>query len=349
MVLQKALFLETPSNGEWVVRTRDIPKPGPGELLVKIYATALNPVDWAIRAFNLKLIDKYPAILGLDSSGTVEEVGEGVQGFAKGDRVVHQGTFDNDGATFQQYTIVSAEVTAKVFSLLPFRGTFTSIPLCIATAAIGLYNDRSQPGLKKLSPPWEEGGKNLYAGQPFVVFGGSSSVGQYVIQLAKLSGFTPIITTASLHSADLLKDAGATHIIDRKTDIPIEVSKITSLPVQLVFDAVSEKDTQKQAWDLLAPGGTLVLAGRIIKVDTAKYPDKTIIGDVFGSVRVPGGRELGVSLYSKLTQLLADGSIKPNRIEVLPDGLAGIPAGLERMARKEVSGLKLVAHPQETA
>ena len=85
MAEQKALLLEKPV-GEFVVRSAPIQKPGPGEILVKIHATALNPVDWKIRDFNYFVKD-YPAILGSDSAGTVEEVGEGVTGFAKGDRV----------------------------------------------------------------------------------------------------------------------------------------------------------------------------------------------------------------------------------------------------------------------
>ena len=86
MAEQKALFLETPGNGAWKVRSRNIQKPGPGEILVKIHATALNPVDWKIRAYNF-FIETYPAVLGSDSAGTVEELGEGVTGFAKGDKV----------------------------------------------------------------------------------------------------------------------------------------------------------------------------------------------------------------------------------------------------------------------
>ncbi|THH08859.1 hypothetical protein EW145_g2417 [Phellinidium pouzarii] len=345
MVQQKALFLETPVNGEWVVRTRDVPKPGPGELLVKIRAAALNPVEWKIRAFDFR-VEKYPAILGSDSAGTVEEVGQGVQGFTKGDRVLHQGSINDDKATFQQYAIVSAEITAK----LPLNISFdeaASVPACLATAAVGLYNGRHKPGLTKLTPPWEEGGKNIYAGQPIVIFGGSGSVGQYVIQLAKLSGFSPIIATASQHNAELLKSVGATHVIDRNADVLAEATKIAGSPVKIVFDTVSAKDTQTQAWELLAPGGVLLLV-LPQQIDTAKYPNKTAIA-INIDRNVPDGRPLVVSLYSKLTQLLADGSIKPNRIEALPDGLAGIPAGVERIARNEVSGFKLVAHPQETA
>ena len=62
------------------------PKAGSGEILVKIHATALNPVDWKIQVYNF-FIEQYPAILGTDSAGTVEELGEGVTGFAKGDKV----------------------------------------------------------------------------------------------------------------------------------------------------------------------------------------------------------------------------------------------------------------------
>lgn len=83
---QKALFLESAPNGPWKVGTKDIQKPAAGELLVKIQATALNPVDWKIRAYNF-FITEWPAILGTDASGVVEEVGEGVTGFTKGDKV----------------------------------------------------------------------------------------------------------------------------------------------------------------------------------------------------------------------------------------------------------------------
>ena len=85
MAQQKALFIQEP-KGEWKVSTKAIPKAKPGELVVKVEATTLNPVDWKVHDFNF-IVKEYPAILGSDSAGTVEEVGEGVQGFSKGDRV----------------------------------------------------------------------------------------------------------------------------------------------------------------------------------------------------------------------------------------------------------------------
>ena len=82
---QKVLYL-TSQHGPFEVGTASIPKPGPGEVLYKVHATALNPIDWKVAAFGW-LIEKYPAILGGDGAGVVEEVGEGVTSLKKGDRV----------------------------------------------------------------------------------------------------------------------------------------------------------------------------------------------------------------------------------------------------------------------
>ena len=82
---QKVLYL-TKKNGPFEVHTADVPKAGPGQLLVKVEAVGLNPVDWKIQLWGL-FIEKFPSILGSDIVGTVEELGEGVTGFAKGDRV----------------------------------------------------------------------------------------------------------------------------------------------------------------------------------------------------------------------------------------------------------------------
>ena len=131
-----------------------------------------------------------------------------------------------------------------------------------------------------------------------------------VIQLAKLSGFSPIITTASLHNSELLEGFGATHVIDRKADVPEKVAEILKgTPVQFIYDAVANKDTQEQAWDLLSPGGTLVLV-QTSQLDKDKYKDKVVYDQVFANVHTPQLRQLGISLYSKLTSLIESGKIK---------------------------------------
>ncbi|PAV17231.1 GroES-like protein [Pyrrhoderma noxium] len=348
MAQQKALFIQEP-RGEWKVGTKAIPTAKPGELVVKIQATALNPVDWKVHDYDY-LIKEYPAILGWDSAGTVEEVGEGVQGFSKGDRVVHGGYPTNDNSTFQQYTRVPASIVAKIPSNVTIDQA-ASVPVGLATAAVGLYSDNNRKqGAKIYIAPWLDDGKNAYGGEPIVIFGGSSSVGQFSIQLAKLSGFSPIVTTASLHNTDLLKSLGATHVVDRSaSDVPAEIRKaLGSSTAPLVYDTISVQETQAQAWNLLAPGGSLILSQPSLLGDMAEGETRHLVG-LIGNFHVPYNRQLGESLYSKLTSLLENESIKANPIEVLPGGLSGIPDGLERLKQNKVSGKKLVARPFETA
>jgi NADPH:quinone reductase-like Zn-dependent oxidoreductase len=82
---QKALLLDA-KFGKFSVVTVPVPKPGSGEILVKIKTAALNPVDWMIQKYGF-LVETFPAILGLDIAGDVEEIGEGVTEFQKSDRV----------------------------------------------------------------------------------------------------------------------------------------------------------------------------------------------------------------------------------------------------------------------
>ena len=82
---QKSLLLLAP-KGEYAVQETDIPTPGPGEVLVEIHATALNPVDWKIQKYDF-MIESYPTVLGTDSSGVIKALGEGVTEFAIGDKV----------------------------------------------------------------------------------------------------------------------------------------------------------------------------------------------------------------------------------------------------------------------
>jgi len=82
---QKALVLPA-KYADFVVRSISVPKPGPGQLLVKVHAVALNPIDWKIQKTGV-IISEFPGIVGSDVAGTVAELGEGVEGFSIGDRV----------------------------------------------------------------------------------------------------------------------------------------------------------------------------------------------------------------------------------------------------------------------
>jgi NADPH:quinone reductase-like Zn-dependent oxidoreductase len=82
---QKALVLQS-KFGEFAVGSTPIPKPGPGELLVKVQTAGLNPLDWKVQKYGV-YVEKYPVVLGVNIAGDVEEIGEGVTNFSKGDRV----------------------------------------------------------------------------------------------------------------------------------------------------------------------------------------------------------------------------------------------------------------------
>ncbi|KAF5342235.1 hypothetical protein D9611_002095 [Ephemerocybe angulata] len=345
---QKALLLEK-KFGDLVLNTSwPVPKPKKDEVLVKIQSAALNPCDWKIQKYGI-LVTNFPAILGSDIAGDVVEVGEGVSNFAVGDRVFFQGLyFQNETPGFQQYA------TADVFTLakIPDNVTYeeaSSIPVGFTAAYVGLYNSTPGKGLGYDVPITPEA-KGKYAGVPLIVLGGSSSVGQYGIQLGKLSGFSPIITTSSLKHAEFLRSLGATHVLDRNAPLTAETIKsITDLPVQVILDGISTVETQKVGFDLLGSGGGIatVLQPEPDLEERAPNENKRFAW-VMGDKVLPHNVQLLRDVYAQFTELLEKGDIKPNRVEVIPGGLNGVVEGLTRLRENNISGVKLVVRPQET-
>ncbi|KAI0318211.1 GroES-like protein [Amylostereum chailletii] len=353
---QNALLIPSKACGYVQLGTRPVPIPGRGQLLVKIQSAALNPVDHYVKDHGI-FVDKcgFPALIGYDGAGIIEQVADDVQGWNKGDRVLFQGDSHPDFCTFQQYALCDAVVCTKIPEKMSFDDAST-FPVALGTAAVGLYQKLApvsgQDGGAGLIAPWESGiGK--YAGQPALVFGGSSSVGQLAIQLVKLSGFNPIIATASKKNENYCKAAGATHVIDYHdlpyADLPAAVAKLVNGPISLVYDAVSSEDSQKAGWAILAHSGSLINAGRRILGITPDQigEDGKHLVQVWGVIRRDDNIELGAKMCNHLTDLLEEGLLKPNNVEVLPGGLAGVSAGLDRLL-KGVSAVKLVVRPQET-
>ena len=138
------------------------------------------------------------------------------------------------------------------------------------------------------------------------------------IQLAKLSGFSPIITTASAQHVTYLKSFGATHVLDREavplSSLAIEIQKITPQPVKIVYYSISDAETQNAAYKILAPGGQLILVWPFCVDEVNRTSDKEVV-EVFGSVHTPQNRAAGIALYKNLTALLRDGDIKVRRLQ----------------------------------
>ncbi|KIK59077.1 hypothetical protein GYMLUDRAFT_170207 [Collybiopsis luxurians FD-317 M1] len=340
MSTQKVLYLEK-AKGPFVVSDAPILKPGPGQLSVKVISTALNPVDWKIQAFDF-FISKYPAILGTDLAGDVAEIGEGVEGFSKGDKVFFQGFFANEFAGFQQYTLVPADIVGKLPSNINYDQAST-IPLAFTTAAFGLLG----PAGVNLDPTLEF--KPKYSGQPAVVYGGSTSVGQFAIQIFKHLGYGPIITYASARHADFLKSLGATHVVDRgqvpSSGFAEVAKKIAGAPIKIVFNSVIDGEASTISLNIVDGDGEVADVN-----PEAKSPgDGRKVYAIFGNSHPPNNREFGRVIWKALPKLVQDGLIVPNRVEKLPNGLAGIDGGLQKLKDNKVSGVKLVASPQETA
>ncbi|KAG8218886.1 chaperonin 10-like protein [Butyriboletus roseoflavus] len=312
MTIQKALWLSE-IGAEFTVGESDIPEPGPGEVLVKLEATAINPIDWRVQREGFFLIKEYPAIIGENGSGVVTKVGDGVTNLVTGDRVTFQTAFGVKYGTFQQYCLAVAELASKVPDNVSFDETApisaTFNPFAIATYA-------QMPQGIAFTPPFETGGPGKYANKPIIIMGGTSSVGQYAIQLAKLSGFSPIITTASVQHKDYLLSLGATHVLDRKLPtaaLKEQVTNIVGTPVMYIFDAVSLEETQQTAYDLLAPGGTLAIVNQKIVKEDETSQKKVLM--VYGSFHFPPNRELGVKFAAALTRWLAEGKIKVRDVD----------------------------------
>ena len=141
------------------------------------------------------------------------------------------------------------------------------------------------------------------------------------IQLLKLSGFSPIITTASKHNEAYCKAAGATHIIDYHDvpypELPAAVKKITSEPISVIYDAVALPDVQKALWEILAPNGKLAsVAPPSFGKDGETNEDGKLVAGIYGSAKGPYNYEFGKKMYAAITELLGSGDIQVNETSI---------------------------------
>ena len=209
------------ANGEPLkVGPAELGKPGPGELLVKNHALAINPVDNAQLNMGM-FVNRYPAIFGNDVAGEVVEVGDGVTNVRKGQRVLANAvsimTGDPKHGGFQHYTIVFANGTCSIPDNVSYEQAVVA-PLAVSTAAAGLYEpDQLALPYPSMSP--KQTGKSL------LVWGGASSVGTAAIQLAVASGLD-VYATASVKNFDYCKSLGAKEVFDYGN--PDIVSKLVS-------------------------------------------------------------------------------------------------------------------------
>jgi NADPH2:quinone reductase len=216
----------------------DVPRPGPGEVLVKITATGLNYLDVQYRIGRVKA--PLPFTNGTEAAGVVSEVGSGVTDFKAGDRVAYTMIL----GTYAEYALAPAARLVPVPADLDLR-----------TAAAALLQGLTAHYLTHSTYP-------LKAGETALVHAAAGGIGNVLTQVARLVGARVIATVGSDAKADLARQAGAHHVINYSTqDFEQEVKKLTEgRGVDVVYDSVG-KDTFDRSLNCLRHRGYLALFG----------------------------------------------------------------------------------------
>lgn len=217
-ISNKAAYLVSPNGPAIEVREAPMPIPGPGELLVKTHAVAINPVDAVKQSMGNMMFEwlTYPLILGYDVAGLVVKTGQGVTRVQEGDRVVgvtagmdKRGRQPDEGA-FQDFVILREHLTVHI----PQGMTYTDasvLPLTSVTAACALFQkDQLALQLPQIKA------KNSSAGQTVLIWGASTGVGKNAVQLAVAAGYD-VIATASPENWDRIRDLGASAVFDYRS------------------------------------------------------------------------------------------------------------------------------------
>ncbi|CAE6428227.1 unnamed protein product [Rhizoctonia solani] len=340
----KALLIQKDKT----VQLEDIPVPtlDINEVLIKVHSVAQNPTDWKHTGFA-----PLGNIIGCDFSGTVVKLGsDSITKFKIGDTVagfVHGGTYKDRGA-FAQYVKAESDLVWKFpSSLLSFEQAAT-MGCALWTSIQAFYNRM------KLDEPSEP---RVEKDEWILIYGGSSSLGLFSVQLAKLSGYK-VVTTVSPKNFDLLKTLGADTVIDYKSsDLVEQIRKATGNSVRFAFDTISNAATQATCVKSLAPvpeghdkGKVMIVLlpdpdAQALRTDVIVQPTLiyTALGRAFGDFPASAhDREHMVAWLPKLEQLVTTGSLQPNPVKLWPGGLASVNDGFEYMRDGKVSAEKIV-------
>jgi NADPH:quinone reductase-like Zn-dependent oxidoreductase len=223
-------------GGPGVLELADVEKPEPkdDEVLIRVRAASVNPVDYKIRAGAYPVVkqDQLPKVLGRDVAGEIERCGGAVRNFKEGDTVYAM--LDGGPGGYAEYVAVKADLVAPKPEQLDYRAA-AAVPLAGLTAWQGLFDHG-----------------HLQAGQRVLIHGGAGGVGHLAIQFAKARGAT-VATTVASEDMDFVKHLGADEVIDYTR----ERFEDRIDEVDLVLDLVAG-ETQERSWAVLKDGGTMI-------------------------------------------------------------------------------------------
>ncbi|HEX2914691.1 MAG TPA: NADP-dependent oxidoreductase [Chloroflexia bacterium] len=264
------------------------PQPGEGELLIKVFATAVNPVDWMTVRGYLDGAVKLPVIPGWDVAGTVEALGTGVKGFAAGEPVYAM--IHVRGGAYAEYALVKQEEVARKPANLDYQQA-ASVPLVALTAWQALFD------AAKLAP-----------GQTVLVHAAAGGVGSMAVQLAHNAG-ARVIGTASAKNAEFVRGLGADEVIDYTTTRFEEAVQ----GVDVVLDTVGG-ETLDRSYGVLKPGG--ILLSLVAQPDQAR-------AEVAGIRALQYSVHPNAAQLQQIAELLEAGQLKTEVSQVLPITEAG--------------------------
>lgn len=286
-------------GGPEVMKLAEIecPTPAPDEILVKVYASSVNPADYVFREGGNELMRSFltlPLGLGLDAAGIVEETGKEVTEFKKGDKVYGVPNFPGDGS-YAEYIAARA----SQFSLMPHHITFNeagALPSCALIAWNGIVE------LGKLQP-----------GQRVLIHGAAGGVGNLAVQFAKAMGGY-VIGTASAHNVGFLSELGADEVIDYNTQRFEELLD----DIDLVFNAspVRDQSIRLRSVEVLKEGGIYVCT-QLDQPFTDDLLTALALKNATGTL-VGGGSITYTSSLSGTTQLINEGKVKAVVSKVYP-------------------------------
>ncbi|WP_068672098.1 NADP-dependent oxidoreductase [Oceanobacillus sp. Castelsardo] len=267
-------------GGKEQLKERELEKPSPGDnqVVVKLHATSINPIDWKLREGYLKssLPFDFPIILGWDAAGVVDEVGKNITEFKVGDRVFARPETTNRG-TYAEYTVVDSHLLARIPDNVSFEDA-ACVPLAGLTAWQCLF-DFGQ----------------VKSGDKVLIHAGAGGVGSFAIQFAKNVG-AYVVTTAGTHNVEFLKSLGADEVIDYKK----EDFETVLRDFDFVLDSLGGEN-QVKSFTVLKNGGKL--ASIVSEPSKEKANQKNIKS---GLVWLnPNGKQL-----AEIAELLEQGKVK---------------------------------------
>jgi NADPH2:quinone reductase len=312
-----------PPGQQSAVQSMPMPECKAGDLLVRVAAAGVNPVDWKeCEGFLQPFYPPYAKqwIPGYDAAGVVEQVGADVRGFVRGDRVVLFSDRRDNGhnGTFAEYVRVLANAAAKVPAPVELMAT-ASIP----TAALTGY--QALIAANKAS---------LKAGNSVLIHGASGGVGTYAVQFAKCAGLKVAATCRTQHT-DFVASLGADRVIDfTEGNIARSVRDWAPEGVHAVIDCVSG-GTLPDALDVLKTGGKLISIATLVQDgDIAAEAARAAARGCEKILSIMNFDRIGEEL-AEILALMARGEVKSPPLTAYP-----LERGAEALAHMKRGGVR---------